>query len=70
MVESFHKTIDSKKLKKAKDELVSMKKVSTKISKEVRKFWMKIDRIIAFKQKMESDEVRQKVRKQNACITL
>jgi hypothetical protein len=61
MIETYHRTSESKRLKKAKDEIVSLKKVSSKVSKEVRKFWLKIDRIISFKQKMESDEVRQKV---------
>ena len=30
----------------------------------MRKFWLKINKVIAFKQKGEADEVRQKVRRQ------
>lgn len=31
------------------------------MSGEVRKFWLKINKVIAFKQKVEADEARQKV---------
>lgn len=61
MVDTFHKTKEAKKIKKAKDDVLALRKISSKVSKEVRKFWTKIDRIIAFKQKSESDEIRQKV---------
>ena len=61
LVISYYNTLETKKAKKAKEELMDLKKKSHKISKDVRKFWLKIDRIIAFKQKCESDEVRQKV---------
>jgi hypothetical protein len=40
---------------------VALKKTAGKLSREVRKFWFKINKVIAFKQKQESDEVRQKV---------
>jgi hypothetical protein len=29
----------------------------------VRRFWLKINKVVAFKQKLDADEVRQKVRK-------
>ena len=61
LVTSYYSTLETKKAKKAKDELLDLKRKSQKISKDIRKFWLKIDRIIAFKQKCESDEVRQKV---------
>ena len=61
LVASYHSTLETKKAKKAKDEVLDLRKKAHKISKDIRKFWLKIDRIIAFKQKCESDEVRQKV---------
>ena len=38
-----------------------MKRTAAKISKEVSKFWLKINKVIAFKQKGDADEARQKV---------
>jgi hypothetical protein len=38
-----------------------MKRIASKVSKDVRKFWLKINKIIAYKQKIEADEIRQKV---------
>jgi hypothetical protein len=38
-----------------------MKRVAGKLSRDVRKFWLKINKIIAYKQKLEADEIRQKV---------
>jgi hypothetical protein len=32
------------------------------MAREVRKFWLKINKVIAFRQKGEADDVRQKVR--------
>ncbi len=61
MVVSYHTTLESKKAKKAKEEVLDLRKRANRMAKDVRKFWLKIDRIIAFKQKAESDEVRQKV---------
>lgn len=37
-----------------------MRRLSGKIARDVKKFWYKVDKIISFKQKAESDEVRQK----------
>ena len=59
-VDQYHKTKETKKLQKVKDEIVKQKRLSSKISREVRKFWLKINKVIAFKQKGEADEVRQK----------
>jgi hypothetical protein len=38
-----------------------MKRIASRVSKEVSKFWLKINKIVAFKQKTDSDEARQKV---------
>jgi hypothetical protein len=40
---------------------MQMKRTASRISKEVSKFWLKINKIVAFKQKTDSDEARQKV---------
>lgn len=60
-VDVFHKTKEARDLKKEKDEILALKRVSSKISRDVRKFWLKINKVIAFKQKAESDDIRQKV---------
>ena len=41
--------------------MLGMKRIAGKLSREVRKFWLKINKVVAFKQKSESDELRQKV---------
>jgi hypothetical protein len=38
-----------------------LKRNSSKTSREIRKFWLKIDKVVAFRQKGEADDVRQKV---------
>lgn len=43
--------------------MLALKKTASKISRDVRKFWLKINRVLAFKQKTESDEIREKVSK-------
>ena len=59
-VDQYHRTKETKKLQKAKDEVVRMKRLAGKLSRDVRKFWLKINKVIAFKQKGDADEVRQK----------
>jgi hypothetical protein len=43
------------------DDMLHMRRTASKISREVSKFWLKINKIVAFKQKTDSDEARQKV---------
>eukprot|EP01031_Cornospumella_fuschlensis_P033753 gene33753-40842_t len=57
--EAFAKTADQRREKKTKEELVLLKKVSTKVSREVRKYWLKINQLITLRQKQESEEIRQ-----------
>eukprot|EP01038_Epipyxis_sp_PR26KG_P011354 gene11354-15225_t len=59
-VELYHKNKEVKKAKKGKDEIINLRRVSSKISRDVRNFWLKINKVVAFKQKAESDEIRQK----------
>lgn len=44
-----------------KIDILALRKISNKIAKDIKKFWSKIDRVVAFTQKIEADEVRQKV---------
>ena len=50
--------------------MLNLRKTASKISRDVRKFWLKINKIIDFKQKAESDEIRQKVGKIRECMML
>ena len=68
-VDVFHKTKEARDLKKEKDEILAVKRVSSKISRDVRKFWLKINKVIAFKQKAESDDIRQKVLQRTRLLT-
>jgi hypothetical protein len=43
------------------DEVLQLKRIAFKNAKEVRKFWIKINKVISFKQKIDADAVRQKV---------
>ena len=40
---------------------MTLKKIANKISKDIRRFWLKIDKVVAFKQKSDSDDSRHKV---------
>lgn len=46
---------------------MAVRRIASKASRDVRKFWLKINKVVAFKQKTEADEIRQKV---TATITL
>ena len=59
-VETYHRGTDARRERKAKEEALQVRRLSSRMSKEVRRFWLKIDRIIAFKQKGDFDEIRQK----------
>ena len=59
-VETYHRGKDARREKKAKEEAQQVRRIASRMSKEVRRFWMKIDRIIAFKQKGEFEEIRQR----------
>lgn len=40
---------------------LQLKRTAAKMSREVKKFWLRINQVITFKQKLEADEARQKV---------
>ena len=46
---------------KPQEQEVQLKRVAAKMSREVKKFWLRINQVITFKQKLEADEARQKV---------
>lgn len=43
------------------DDIAQHKKIASRISRDVRKFWTKVDKVVAFVEKVESDEIREKV---------
>lgn len=45
-----------------KEDGIALRRISSKLSRDIRKFWLKVDKVVAFKQKSDVDEVRQKVR--------
>ena len=59
-VKKYHETKETKVLKKSKDDAIALRKLSSKLSRDVRKFWLKINKLVAFKQKQEVDELKQK----------
>lgn len=46
----------------AQAEAAQLRRTAANISKEIRGFWGKINKLVTYKQKLESDEIRQKVR--------
>lgn len=43
------------------EDIAASKRTAAKIAKEVSKFWLKINKVVAFKQKGDADDARQKV---------
>lgn len=60
-VDQFHKTKETKRARKIKEDQLALKRTASRIAKEASKFWLKVNKIIAFKQKAQADEARQKV---------
>lgn len=58
-VDTYQKNQEMKEIRKSKEELLALKRVASRVSRDVKKFWLKINQVIAFKQKGEADEARQ-----------
>ena len=43
------------------DEVLQLKRIASRNAKEIKKFWIKINKVISFKQKLDADAVKQKV---------
>jgi hypothetical protein len=42
-------------------DLIQLKKTAAKIARDVRGFWLKVNKVLTFKQKLEFDDIKQKV---------
>ena len=60
MMDAYEQSKFKRKVKQEKDIVIQSKRLASKIAKDVSKFWVKINKVIAFKQKSEADEARQK----------
>ena len=60
-VDQFHKTKEAKRARKIKEDQLALKRTASRIAKEASKFWLKVNKIIAFKQKAQADDARQQV---------
>ncbi|KAI9910327.1 hypothetical protein PsorP6_010258 [Peronosclerospora sorghi] len=49
---------EARAARQARSALVAQRRVAARVGREVKKFWSKIDKIIAFKVKLEADDVR------------
>jgi hypothetical protein len=57
-VSQFHKTKETRRLREIVQADVRRRKLAAKIGREVRTWWNKLDKVIAFKQKTQADEER------------
>jgi hypothetical protein len=60
MMEVYEQSKSKRKAKQVKDVVAQNKKLASKMAKDVSQFWTKINKVIAFKQKSEADDARQK----------
>jgi hypothetical protein len=56
----FHKTKETRRLRELVQADFRRRKLAAKIGREVRTWWNKLDKVIAFKQKMQADEERKR----------
>ena len=62
---SYFKSLESKEERAEKEAELQLRKISAKICKEVKGFWLKINKFVAYKQKLENDEARRKAMDQH-----
>ncbi|CAM9675842.1 unnamed protein product, partial [Ectocarpus sp. 12 AP-2014] len=51
---------EARKAKKAKEEQLALRRGASKVARDVRAFWGKLNKVIAYKQRLEADECRRK----------
>ncbi|CAM9954640.1 unnamed protein product, partial [Ascophyllum nodosum] len=51
---------EARMAKKAKEEQLALRKGASKVAREVRGFWAKLNKVIAYKQRLDADESRKK----------
>jgi hypothetical protein len=44
-----------------KEEILQLKRTAMRISRDVKKYWIKVSKIVQYKQKLEMEELRNKV---------
>lgn len=59
-VNQFHKTKETRRLRLLAEAELKRRRLSAKIGREVRGWWTKIERVIAYKQKLSADKERRK----------
>jgi hypothetical protein len=59
-VKQYHKTRESRRLRELAEAELKRRRLAGKIGREVRGWWTKIERVIAYKQKLSADEERRK----------
>jgi SNF2-related domain/HSA len=56
----YFRNSEARAARKEREEMANTRRTASKVAREVRQFWGKLNRIVAFKQKLEADELRRK----------
>ena len=59
-IRQYHKTKESRRLRELAEAELKRRRLAGKISRELRGWWAKIERVVAYKQKLSADEERKK----------
>jgi HSA len=61
----YFRNSEARAARKEREELANTRKTAVKLAREVRQFWGKLNRIVAFKQKLEADQLRRKAKEKH-----
>ncbi|KAL3922931.1 MAG: hypothetical protein SGILL_001944 [Bacillariaceae sp.] len=59
-IQKFHKTKETRRLRQLSQAEMKRRKLAAKMGRDVRGWWTKLEKVIAYKQKLEADEERKK----------
>ena len=59
-IRQYHKTKESRRLRELAEAELKRRRLAGRISRELRGWWTKIERVVAYKQKLSADEERKK----------
>merc|ERR1712238_158326 len=59
-VQKFHETKEKRRLRQLQQAEMKRKKLAAKMSRDVKGWWIKLEKVVAYKQKKNCDEERQK----------
>ena len=59
-IKQFHKSKETRRIRLLADAELKRRRLSAKIGREVRSWWTKVERVIAYKQKLSADKERRK----------